>query len=158
MYVVKYTERGSQSEAVCAVVGGLYGGINKKKVRESRKGIPPSRKNTSGEGGRRRTQAHTTTTLENLREALLSHHRDPTHTIPTSGSRQAKRCPVQASCHRRFFKTSHVLRHAKGAREGWGEPEYSSFLPQIILQVRSKCSTLPRKEKREDIAKKMNSD
>lgn len=74
MYVVKYTERGSQSEAVCAVVGGLYGGINKKKVRESRKGIPPSRKDTSGEGGRRRTQAHTTTTLENLREALLSQH------------------------------------------------------------------------------------
>lgn len=53
-----------------------------------------------------------------------------------------------------FFKIF-TLSHMQKEREKVGiEPEYSSFLPQIILQVRSKCSTLPKKEKTEDIAKK----
>lgn len=62
-------------------------------------------------------------------------------------------CPVRANCHRRFFNNVHSPT-CKGAREGGIELENSSFLLQVILQVCSKCSTLPREKKKENIARK----
>lgn len=123
----------------------------------SRKGIPPSR--TRKRAGREGEKEHKHTPPPHLRASpkLFSHSTGILHTILTSGSRQTKRVPSKPVVTAAFFKTF-TLRHAKGAREGGIEPENSSFLLQIILQVRSKCSTLPRRKKGKTLQEKMNSE
>lgn len=126
--------------------------VSIRKVRESRKGIPPSRTYTCGEG-EEIEHKHTPPPHSKICAKLFSLSTGILHTIPTSGSRQAKHVlskPVVTA----VFKTFALSGMQRECEKGVKEPKGLSFLPQIILQVRSKCSTSPRRQKIEDIAEK----
>lgn len=115
----------------------------KKGKGESRKGITPSRTyvgavREEGREHKRTPPPHS----KNLRQAFLS-STEVLHTIPTSGSRQAKRVPSKPVV-TAVLKTSTSSGMRSECEEDMKELGCSSFLPQI----RSKCSTLPTRKRK----------